>query len=236
MKRIIQSLGTFSCIAFLGLSTLVAPPVATDVQAQQTATATATATEAELEFRWAFGATIGPPDKKQLVPIKHDTTLHEGDQIQFLIGLKKTCHVYLIYRDIQDELMLLYPDNLEAPAPNNTAWRYNNLGPFTLDNKIGTTRVYLLASAQPLTDLESRLAAYMAVEPNKKAAFSKDVIQEIRRLRKAHMQLVTIAERPANLAGVTRGDPVERQPNLRDFASEIPVSSFYAKTFTIEQQ
>jgi hypothetical protein len=176
--------------------------------------------------------------KEDLVAIKRDTTLQEDDQINFLVGLKETCHVYVIYRDIQDEITVMFSENLEKPDSKKkiTAWTYHRIGPFILDDQIGTTRVHLIASHEPLLDLEKHLTAYDAAKPAQKTEASKAVVNEISSLRRAHRKLAKPAERPANLAGVFRGDQKDHKPNLADLAVEISATGFYAKTFTIEQQ
>ena len=193
----------------------------------------------QINFRWAFGAQLAASAKEDLVAIKRDTTLQEDDQINFLVGLKETCHVYVIYRDIQDEITVLFSESLDKPASKKnkiTDWTYHRIGPFKLDDRIGTTRVHLLASHEALLDLEKHLTAYDAAKPAQKTEASKAVVNEIGSLRRAHRKLAKPAERPANLAGVFRGDQKDRKPNLTDLAVEISATEFYAKTFTIEQQ
>ena len=185
-----------------------------------------------IDFRWAFGAQI--ESTREFLPIERDVTLQEGDRVQLLIGRKTPAYIYLIYRDVHDEITLLFPDTF-AIAGDLQDWEYHVLGPYQLDDQAGTTRLHLLASAEPLQTLETQLSAYAAATIGvTRDAAGKAIVAELRRLRKSTLKLAKPAQRPANLAGVVRGDPSES--GLDAVAKEISATGLYARTFTIEQK
>jgi hypothetical protein len=186
--------------------------------------------EDNISFRWAFGALVGPANAPRLVPIVQDTTLKTGDQLKMLVELQKPCFVYVIYHNPSDTVHWLFPADSQPidakkryEIPPGDAW-------FKLDGQVGRETFYLLAAAQPLTELESLLSTYATAAAADKPPQAARILTEIREIKKRYRQFSTLAERPVPIAGNMRG------PEIADLAIEITANNFYSKTFTIEHR
>ena len=196
-----------------------------------------------LKFRWAFGALSGEGNSKKLEPVTQDRPLKSGDRLKMLVELEQKCFVYLVHQNPQGELRLLFPYKLEQfnsdyevarqyYVPKGNTW-------FELDAARGQESFYLLASGDRLSGLETLLAQYDAGDAVSKPDLAKQVVAEIRNLRKQARELSTPAERPVTIGGAIRGleKPKEQNaPDLAALAQEISATGFYAKTFTIDHQ
>ena len=194
-------------------------------------------------FRWAFGAMVGPVSDRRLVAITRDTTLKTGDQLKMLVELKKKCFVYLIYHSAQDEMHMLFPYKVQQFTldyetlkkyyiPKDEKW-------FELDEDAGQETFYLLASAQRLIGLEALLGKYKSAEAVKKRGLIKQILAEIRKIKKQHRRFTTPAERPVPIGGSVRGvtkDKLIYFPDIDPIAAEVSATNFYSRTFTIEHQ
>ena len=194
-------------------------------------------------FRWAFGAIIGPENDRRLVAITRDTTLTTGDRLKMLVELKKKCFVYLIYHSAQDEIHMLFPYRVKQFTsdyetlkkyyiPQGEIW-------FELDKDVGRETFYLLASAQRLIGLEALLGKYKSAEAVKKRGLVKQILAEIRKLKKQHRRFTTPAERPVPIGGSVRGvtrDKAIHFPDIDPIAAKVSTTNFYSRTFTIEHQ
>jgi hypothetical protein len=194
-------------------------------------------------FRWAFGAMVGPVSDRRLVAITRDTTLKTGDQLKMLVELKKKCFVYLIYHSAQDEMHMLFPYKVQQFTldyetlkkyyiPKDEKW-------FELDEDAGQETFYLLASAQRLIGLEALLGKYKSAEAVKKRGLVKQILAEIRKIKKQHRRFTTPAERPVPIGGSVRGvtkDKLIRFPDIDPIVAEVSATNFYSRTFTIEHQ
>ena len=194
-------------------------------------------------FRWAFGAMVGPVSDRRLVAITRDTSLKTGDRLKMLVELKKKCFVYLIYHSAQDEIHMLFPYKVQQFTldyetlkkyyiPQNEKW-------FELDEDAGQETFYLLAAAQRLIGLEALLGKYKSAEAVKKRGFVKQILAEIRKIKKQHRKFTTPAERPVSIGGSVRGvekDKAIHFPDIDPIAAEVSATNFYSRTFTIEHQ
>ena len=196
-----------------------------------------------VDFQWSF-ATLATDGKEiTLVPIVHDTVLKSGDQIKLMVSLKKECFVYVIHEDPSGELHLRFPYDLKQFTtdykvgknyyiPKGRDW-------FKLDNKTGRETFYVLGSNQRLLDLEALLSKYADADAAKKPAVAKDVISEIRNVRRHYKSFTTLAERPISIGGNVRGLGKEAGSSVLDIArvaSEISATNFFGKTLTIDHQ
>ena len=196
-----------------------------------------------VSFRWAFGAIVGPTDDRRLVAITRDTILKTGDRLKLLIQLRKRCFVYLFYRTAEDDIHLLFPYRLKLfesdyktgekyYIPKGKTW-------FELDKDVGLETFYLLASAKRLHALEAQYLKYDSVAGEEKKKLAKQLLAEIRKIKRKHRKLATPAERPIAIGGNVRGDPKDERsafPDIDPIASEVLGSNFYSKTFTIDHK
>lgn len=199
--------------------------------------------EDAVSFRWAFGAMVGPTDDRRLVAITRDTVLKTGDRLKLLLQLKNRCFVYLFYRTAEDEISLLFPYKLKLfesdyktgekyYIPEGKTW-------FELDKDVGLETFYLLASAKRLHQLEALYRKYDSVAGEEKKKLAKQLLAEIRKIKRKHRKFATLAERPIAIGGNVRGvvkDEKSTFPDIDAIASEVSASNFYGKTFTIDHK
>lgn len=199
--------------------------------------------EDAVSFRWAFGAMVGSKDDRRLVAITRDTVLKTGDRLKLLLQLKNRCFVYLFYRTAEDEIYLLFPYKLKLfdtgyktgekyYIPEGRTW-------FELDKDVGLETFYLLASAKRLHQLEALYRKYDSVAGEEKKKLAKQLLAEIKKIKRKHRKLATPAERPIAIGGNVRGvvkDEKSTFPDIEAIASEVSTSNFYGKTFTIDHK
>jgi len=199
--------------------------------------------EDAVSFRWAFGAMVGSKDDRRLVAITRDTVLKTGDRLKLLLQLKNRCFVYLFYRTAEDEIYLLFPYKLKLfesdyktgekyYIPKGKTW-------FELDKSVGLETFYLLASAKRLHQIEALYQKYNSVVGEEKKKLAKQLLAEIRKMKRKHQKFATPAERPIAIGGNVRGVPQDEKSTFPDFdpiASEVSASNFYSKTFTIDHK
>jgi hypothetical protein len=196
-----------------------------------------------VRFRWALGAIVGPKNDRRLVAITRATVLKTGDELKMLVELQSSCFVYVIYYSKKDEIELLFPYKLEQFTKDYEASKkyYIPKGDmwFRLDKDVGRETFYLLASAKRLSGLESVLEKYQLAEKAKRDALVKEILNEIRVIKRQNRKFTTVAERPVRLGGGVRGTAIDKKqfpPDIDPIANEISTDNFYCRTFTIDHQ
>ena len=198
-------------------------------------------TNENVAFKWAFGALTGPA--KTFVPISRDTMLRSGDEVKMLVELVRECYVYVIYAGPTGEISLFFPYSFQQFStdyevgknyyvPKGRTW-------LTFDKTAGKETFYVLATAERLTQLEALIGSYQAADKAKKPEIAKDIVVEIRDVRKRFRTFSTLAEKPVTIGGNIRGvgeAEVARRPDVSTIATAITANNFYAKTFTIDHR
>lgn len=194
----------------------------------------------EVCFYWAFGAIKRDGNGQKFITISGDAELQSGDQIKMLVKLNKKCFVYVFYHSSQGELYMLFPYNLSQFSSDYEISKNYTIpqGDFVLelDEHVGEEKIYLLASAQRIPELENLYSSYKTAEDSQKPEFIKNIIQEIRHLRKRHTQFTIEAERPEPSTGSIRAHVISDKsqlPDLDKISIEYAAKDFFAKTFTI---
>lgn len=194
-------------------------------------------------FRWAFGGVVRSEHEPKFVAITGDTTLKTGDQLKMLVELEKKCFVYLIHHSARGEVIMLFPYDMQqftrdyVPRkkyyiPQGDRW-------FELDENVGRETFYLLASSQRLIELEALLAKYISADPVRKQELAKQILTEIRKIKRRHRRFTTFAERPVPIGGSVRGIPEDEKvfpPDIATIAVEISANKFFCRTFTIDHR
>lgn len=186
--------------------------------------------EPTVELRWALGAADAAGEAPAAVT--RDTQLETGARLKFFVEPLSPVSVYLILQDSQDEMHLLYHDDSSSQAgepsyvPPGAQW-------FELDDEPGRETFFLLASVEPLTELEGLLARYESAEAAAKKELCDEIVDEIRRLHRAHRNFARPAEKPVMIGGRTRSDASGADAIAR-MAVEISAQRFYGKTITID--
>lgn len=196
-----------------------------------------------ISFKWGLAALAGSGKDRKYVPINRDTVLKTGDELKMVVELKKSCFVYVVYQNSSGEISMLFPYEVSQFSTDyKTAKNYyipKGRTWFKLDSNTGRETIYLLASVQRLSDLESLLSKYKDTTGTKKAELAKEIIGEIRNVRKRFRTFTTYAERPISIGGNVRGvtGPDEKERfDVASIAQEISANNFYGKTFTIDHQ
>ena len=196
-----------------------------------------------VNFEWAFATLSTAGKESTLVPIVRDTTLQTGDQIRMMVRLKTECFIYVIHETPAGEISLKFPYDLKQFTtdymigknyfiPKGRDW-------FKFDKNTGLETFYVVASARRLLDLEVLLSKYKDADVSKKQAVAKDIVAEIRNVRKYYKTFTTLAERPISIGGNVRGlgkEPSSAFPDVAQIATEISAKNFYSKTFTIDHK
>lgn len=197
----------------------------------------------DISFEWSFATLSDAGKELTLVPIVRDTTLQTGDQLKMMVRLTAECFVYVIHESPAGEISLKFPYDLKQFTadykvgknyyiPKGRDW-------FKLDTNAGRETFYVIASSQRLLDLEVLLSKYNEADESKKPAAAKDIVAEIRNVRKHFKTFTTLAERPISIGGNVRGlgkEPSSKFPDVANVATEISAHNFYGKTFTIEHK
>lgn len=200
--------------------------------------------EEKICFLWAFGAVVGTGDDQKLVSITRDTELKTGDRFKMFVELKKECFVYVISKNSQGEVGLLFPSSLKQFTENYNISKRYDIPPgddtwLKLDENVGLETFYLLATVKRLTPLEELLARYETIDAQKRRELAESIVTEIRRIRKKHRRFMVTAERPVQIGGsVKRFDPKGKALpyDLSTIAVEISAVDFFGKTFTIDHR
>jgi hypothetical protein len=194
-------------------------------------------------FRWAFGALVGRGADEKLMAVTQDTVLETGDELKMMVELQRQCYVYVIYHGARNEVKLLFPHELKQFSTDYAVGkRYyvpDGDGWFELDAGVGREAFHLLASRERLKTLEGLLLGYESAAPENRAEVAKEIVAEIRRLKKQHRELAVPAERPVTIGGRIRGmekPPDAARPDVATIADEIHGADFYGRTFTIDHR
>jgi hypothetical protein len=192
------------------------------------ALAPARAAEPEIGLRWALSAIEKGAESPSA--IHADTQLAAGDRLKFLVEPLTPCSVYLVLQDASEDVHVLYKKSAQA---SETGGKRTYIPPdkqwFEVDEKSGMETFFLIASAEPLGDLEKLLDAHDKASDRKASA--DKIVAEIRRLHKAHRDFARPIEKPMMIGGQTRS----ASPSSIDrLAMEVSAERFYAKTITIE--
>lgn len=205
--------------------------------------AAGSAAEPRVSFLWAFGSVVQENGGLKLRPVREHSVLKAGDKLKMMIELKKTCFVYVVYRNTRGEISLLFPNAQEhGPAATAVARKYfipRQDAWFELDDHAGTETFYLIASDRQLTQLEYLIEQYRSADPGRKAGLAEQAIAEIEGIEADRRELASFAERsvgPAQVRGFERAQG--RDPSdISVFAQEItsPLETCL-RTFTIDHR
>lgn len=195
------------------------------------------ASEPDLSLRWALGAWTdedGAPDA-----IQKDTKLEAGARLKFLVEPTSPSTVYLLLQDNDKAIHVLYRESSSMQQDGQGAPTYipPDTQYFELDDAAGVDTFFLLASKEPLTELDGLLDRYESVDVQaEKTVLAKQIVGEIRRQHKAHRNFARPIEKPVVVGGQTRGDAGEITDAIDRLATEVTGSGFYSKTITIDHQ
>ena len=177
-----------------------------------------------VSLRWAVGALDAAGSKP--TAIRQDTKLETGTKLKLLVEPQSKGSVYLLLLDSSGELQVLYrksssvtkaADGKPTYIPPGSQW-------FELEKGAGMETFFLLASVEPLKDLEKLLDNH---------APAPAVVEEVRRINKANRDFARPVERPVMIGGQTRGTQ-DTAAAIDQLAVEVEAEKFYGKTITID--
>jgi hypothetical protein len=195
-------------------------------------------------FHWAMGAGRNTAEGgSKFESITANTTLNSGDRVKFYIKPITKCFIYLICRNSQGNLLLLFPYRLnETPIgeqfskgyliPEGAQW-------FEFDEHTGKETFILLSSLERLARLEVLITSYETAPNDRKTELGSQILSEIDSLRGKNSKLKSFAERPLSIIGQVRGAARPESVStidLADYAVEISADTFYSRTFTIDHR
>lgn len=190
----------------------------------------------DVSLRWALGAWSGDEAPGA---IQRDTELEPGTRLKFLVEPTSPSTVYLLLQDTDEAIHVLYRESSEPQRDANGEPTYIPPGSqyFELDDAAGVDTFFLLASAEPLVELERLIDRYEATEaPADRAELQRMIVGEIRKQHKAHRDFSRAVEKPVMIGGQTRGDAGSLNEAIDRLALEVSGSAFYSKTITIEHR
>jgi hypothetical protein len=188
------------------------------------------AADSPVELRWALGA-LRTGDERPEAIVK-DSELESGTRLKFLVEPLSAGSVYLLLLDAEGDLQVLYrqlASGAEDPAyvPAGRQW-------FQLDEQPGRETFFILASREPLNELDALLAEHEAADAERRRDLSPAIVQEVRRLQKESRQFARAVEKPVMIGGRTRNSIADPETAIDQLAVEIRSDGLYGKTITID--
>jgi len=201
----------------------------------------ANTTDEDISFRWVFVAQSEKDGSEKLIPITKDTMLKRGDKLKIMIDLDSECFIYVLRNNGDNQLVRLFPEEepqsgeaLRADVrylPKYDKW-------YTLNNETGTERFYLIASSQPLVELENLLSEYDSSSETDWVEITNEIKNYIKNMRKQHKSLSSTAKRPIMIGGSFRNAKPKTPPDegISQFAESVYAKEFFARTLTIKYE
>lgn len=194
-------------------------------------------------FKWAF---LYADETNTVKPIDYEkpTQVFTGrSRLKVYIKPVENVYIYLLHRDPDGNLTLLFPQKLKhfneyyTPGkdyyiPSGEDWLHLTYKEVSKDPALSEDTFYFIASAGRLINLESLLKNYFAhiQDPaHKRAEYAQGVIEHIKKLRLEYSSFTPEKSEIVLIAGEFRG-PGER---IKFPALDIKADTFYAKTIRI---
>ena len=197
----------------------------------------------EASILWAFGAIRASSNPPKLEPVTPQMVLKSGDKLKMMIQIRKKCFVYLIHKDSQGNLAMLFPYSLKQfdtdyqtdrnyYSPKGEAW-------FQLDSRTGIETFYLIASDQRLLDIEYTYQKYASSEESKKQDLAGQILSQLEEITESHLASsggdeILASNQPAfrGFERASGADPTD----VAQLATEISFDNIYSKTFVIDHK
>ena len=201
----------------------------------------------KVDFLWAFGAvTHGKGEDGKIHAVKPDTVLRSGDRIRMMIELREKCFVYVIHRNPQDEVFLLFPYEIEQFGsdyrvgktyfiPGGDSW-------FELDGNVGRETFYIFASLERMSDLDGLFSRYASAADADRPAISREILAQVQNLKSQNLparEMLAQADQASAAGGAIRGIRPNRRStevDLPSIAEEVRSEGAIFKTVTIEHR
>ena len=192
---------------------------------------------------WAFGAIRSSSNPPKAEPVRTKMVLTSGDKLKMMIQIRKKCFVYVIHKDTQGNLTLLFPYSIKQfDTDYQTARKYyapKEDGWFQLDDRTGPETFYLIASDQRLLDIEYTYQQYASSAPAHKQELADLMISQLDEFTKTYLASSvgkeTLSDDHLAMRGLERAtgaDPTD----ITQLAEEIAFDTAYSETFVIDHR
>jgi hypothetical protein len=198
--------------------------------------------QATLNFLFAAGAQLAQHRDAPPAPLETRSVLSSGDRIKFFLEPASDGCFYLFHVSPAGDLSLLFPADVNASQTPAGRQVFVPEGPlwFELDAAPGTEKIYFLASASPLRELEALFARHATLKDRADIRASvQAILDEVSRLNQKRRPLAAPAEKPVRIAGKFRAPSKTDSaalPDITPFAVEIEAQGYFSRTFTIEHR
>jgi len=193
---------------------------------------------------WAFGAVRASSNPPKVEPVTTGMVLSSGDKLKMMVQMRKKCFVYLIHRNSQGDIAMLFPYNLKQfdtdyqiarnyYAPRGEAW-------FQLDSRTGDETFYLIASDQRLLDVEYTYEQYANSEEPRKQDLAAQMVVVLDKITERHTATSGGVEKlveargasPRGFERATGADPTD----IAGLAREISFDNIYTETLVVDHR
>lgn len=198
----------------------------------------------QVSFLWAFGVVQRSKGGEGTIePVKPGMVLRSGDRIKMMIELRGECFVYVIHKNPQDEVFLLFPYDISQFAsdyrvgktytiPQGDSW-------FELDQTVGRETFYIFAASERLSDLDSLFSRYGSALGMERTAVGREILAAVRDLSRQYRESGAPAEQLASIGGAFRGIGRNRKAvnvDLPSIAEEVRADGAIFRTIAIEHR
>jgi hypothetical protein len=126
--------------------------------------------ESRTELKLSLAVVARTPTQSDPSVVQQGAKLPSGSRISFSVQVSRAAHVYLFQKSPSGTLNVLFPDpriTVQNPVPAGKELRIPQGGAsFKLDtNDIGTERVFIVASLEPLSSLSQAISGLQAGNP-----------------------------------------------------------------------
>ncbi len=194
--------------------------------------------EGDPALLWAFGALRAASTHPMALPVTSGMVLHSGDKLKMMLRIRKKCFVYVLYKDSQGNLSMLFPYSPKFfdsdyridhnyYVPESDAW-------FQLDKKTGKETFYLIASEQRLRDIEYTYKKYVSCKGEKnKRNLAGQMLSELDSLGRNNLALANRAGGQKTLVRGFERAAGEDPTDITGLAEGISLNNIYSQTFVI---
>ena len=196
-----------------------------------------------LRIIWAFGAIRASSNPPKVEPVRTRMALSSGDKLKMMVQISEKCFVYVIHKDTQGNLTMLFPYSIKQfDTDYQTARKYyvpKDDGWFQLDNRTGMETFYLIASDQRLLDIEYTYQQYDSSGASKKQDLAGQMLSELDQVKEKQpaspAQVEILAENEPLLRGFERATG-EDPTDISRLAREISFETAYCETIEINHR
>jgi hypothetical protein len=125
--------------------------------------------ESRVELALEFSLVAKRPGDADFLVAKPGAVLPTDSRVAIVVKPSRTAHVYLFQKNAAGVIQVLFPNpalSMANPLSASSTVRIPNEGSFRVNAEdVGTERVYVVASLQPLSELETGLASLLDGKP-----------------------------------------------------------------------